>query len=338
VNLLLEQVPETVISEEIASIWRQVFAKPSIHDNDNFFALSGNAAQANEIFRQLSIHFERELHPTLLFQASTPAELALLLRGSRKPTIPVVITLKSGTGANPVFLLHGIAGSVLEFLELVKHMDTPLPIYGLQAQGTDGVSEPLSSIEAMANSFLSEVQKKQPSGPYLLIGHSFGGLVALEMSRQLSERGEKMGLLSMIDAYPDRSQLTPYQRVRLAIRLMRKHAANSSVHQAIHNALRTSKNPDDEKTSSAAQRVLDASLQALQSYRPHSYNGHVRFVSASIPTDFPDNPQAVWKNVLQGLQVEKVSGDHHGMLSLHARELGAVQSRYLKEALENYRA
>jgi len=328
----LEQAPDTVNSRVVISIWQEVFARPSVQDNDNFFALGGNATSAHEIFRRLSAQFERELHPALILRAPTPAAQTLMLHDSHRPRIPAVIPLKAGTGF-PVFLLHGIGGSVLEFLELVKYIETPLPIYGLQAEGTDGIRKPLASIEAMVTSFLIEVQKQQPRGPYILMGHSLGGLVALEMARQLSERGQEIGLLSMIDAYPDRSQLSAYQKARLVLRLLRKHATKSSLRFAMQ---RVSQSAGGSRASSAAQLLLDASFQALRDYRPRDYNGPVRFVTASVATDFPDNPEAVWRKVLHNLRIETVTGDHHEILSAHARDLGALQTRYLKEALENY--
>jgi len=40
----------------------------------------------------------------------------------------------------------------------------------------------------------------QPHGPYFLGGWSLGGNLAFEMSRQLVEQGERVGLLALLDA------------------------------------------------------------------------------------------------------------------------------------------
>ena len=39
-------------------------------------------------------------------------------------------------------------------------------------------------------------------GPYFLLGKCFGGLVAIEIARSLSERGEHIGALALLDAFP----------------------------------------------------------------------------------------------------------------------------------------
>src|SRR5262249_8447788 len=54
--------------------------------------------------------------------------------------------------------------------------------------------EPARSVEA--------VRGVQPAGPYFLGGFSFGGSVALEMAQQLRQRGERVGLLAILDHTP----------------------------------------------------------------------------------------------------------------------------------------
>jgi acetoacetyl-CoA synthetase len=346
-SLRLEPVSaDSLISEQIIHIWQQVFEKRLIHEDDDFFALGGDAALASELFRRLSSRLDRELHPALIFQARTPVSQALLLNNFVKPRIPVVIPLKPGAGCTPVFLLHGIGGSVLEFLELAKHLEVDLPIYALQATGTDGIETPLPSIEQMAAAFTREIQKRQPHGPYFLIGHSLGGLVTLEMARQLSTQGERIGLLTMIDAYPDKSQLPVRQRLHLNLSLLRKHlkyASNLPFHEALNYALHSSvrakhrRYGSDQSSSPAAKRLLYAGFQALRNYSPTRYDGPVRFVGASIPTDFPTNPRIVWQPLLPKCELQNAPGDHHEMLSVHACALAEILTAYLKEALSNLR-
>jgi acetoacetyl-CoA synthetase len=336
---------DSVISEETVHLWRQLFENRFIHEDDDFFALGGNAALATELFRRLSSRFERELHPALIFQARTPAAQAVLLSSFVKPPIPVVIPLRPAASSTPVFLLHGIGGSVLEFIELAKCLEVDFPIYALQATGTDGIEDPVRSIEQMAAAFTREIQKLQPHGPYFLIGHSLGGLVALEMARQLSERGERIGLLTMIDAYPDKSQLSTRERMRLSLRLIRKHLKYASKlpfrgawNYLLHSSVRAKhRRYGSYQPGPAAKRLLDAGFQALRNYSPTRYDEPVCFAGASIPTDFPANPRTVWQRLLPQCKLQKAPGDHHEMLSLHAIALAEILNADLKEALSHIR-
>ena len=60
--------------------------------------------------------------------------------------------------------------------------------------------DPVPSIEAIARRALDVIRERQPTGPYLLGGYSFGGLIALEVAQQLTAGGERVGKLFLIDA------------------------------------------------------------------------------------------------------------------------------------------
>ena len=51
----------------------------------------------------------------------------------------------------------------------------------------------------MAQLYLSEMRSVQPRGPYALIGACFGATVAYEMARRLTENGEEVAFLGLLD-------------------------------------------------------------------------------------------------------------------------------------------
>ena len=54
----------------------------------------------------------------------------------------------------------------------------------------------------MAEDYVSIIRKIQPTGPYNLLGWSFGGLVAHAIATQLQDMGEEVALLALLDSYP----------------------------------------------------------------------------------------------------------------------------------------
>ncbi|MGB7922770.1 MAG: thioesterase domain-containing protein, partial [Pyrinomonadaceae bacterium] len=50
-----------------------------------------------------------------------------------------------------------------------------------------------------ASYYIEVIRTVQPTGPYLLGGHSSGGLVAFEMAQQLRRQGEGVKLLALLD-------------------------------------------------------------------------------------------------------------------------------------------
>jgi malonyl CoA-acyl carrier protein transacylase len=101
----------------------------------------------------------------------------------------------------PFFCVPGSGGNVLYFSDLAGYFGEDQPFYGLQAQGLDGETQPLQSIEEIASQNIKAIQTVQPVGPYFLGGHSFGGLVAFEMAQQLQCQGQSVAFLAILDIF-----------------------------------------------------------------------------------------------------------------------------------------
>ncbi|WP_368861098.1 alpha/beta fold hydrolase [Streptomyces actuosus] len=65
------------------------------------------------------------------------------------------------------------------------------PVYALQARGMGGDKELPRRLEDMAADYVARIREVQPSGPYHLLGWSFGGVVAHAMAVQLRKAGEE---------------------------------------------------------------------------------------------------------------------------------------------------
>src|SRR5947208_4078634 len=213
------------MADVLSPIWQRVLQLPSVRVEDNFFDLGGDSSLALELFNEIARACGRELPPVTIYHAPTIVALADLLEQPTTPRLPPLILLKPGAQAPPIFITHGLGGSVMDFFQVVKHMQVSHPIHGLQAKGIDGVDEPFDRIEDMAQFYLDAVMQLQPHGPYALIGYSLGGLVTLEMAQRLCESGENVALLAMLDTYPNIRYLSPGQRLRLTARVARRHAS-----------------------------------------------------------------------------------------------------------------
>jgi len=314
--------------EVLTTIWQRVLQLSSVHVDDDFFDLGGDSSLALQLFNEIAEVCHRELPPVTIYQARTIAALAALLEQSTAPRFPGLVLLKPGPNGTPAFLAHGLGGSVMDFFQPVRHIESDHPIYGIQSKGIDGLDQPLERIEDMAEFSIDAVRELQPHGPYVLIGYSLGGLVALEMAQRLSATGEKIALLAMLDAYPHMRHLSFGQRTRLIARQARRgfHAL------ADFSASSSYKPPAGVSLTPAMQRVRDSAYLALTRYKPRFYGGKVKFVRAAIGTGFPSNATAVWRPLVEEIEVDSVPGDHLGMIATHYAELASVLSRYLREA------
>ena len=313
--------------ETLTRIWQRVLQLSAIGPDDNFFDLGGDSALALQLFNEIAQTYDRELPPVMIYHAPTISALAGILDEPTTPRFPPLALLKDGAKDPPVFITHGLGGSLIDFYHVVKHMQTPRAVYGMQGKGIDGVEEPFDRVEDMAQYSLDAVRDVQPRGPYLLVGFSLGGLITFEMARRLRAGGEKVALLAMLDSYPHMRYLSFGQRVLLAVQHKQRSFWKKLSNQA------TQPLPGDGPLSPVVQRCRENAYRALERYRPCFYPGKITFVRAAIPTTFSSNPRAVWGRLAEEFVVDTVAGDHLGMMTTHYAELAALISRYLKESL-----
>jgi thioesterase domain-containing protein/acyl carrier protein len=314
--------------ETLTPIWQRVLRVTSVGTDDNFFDLGGDSALALELFQEIALVCGRELPPVMIYHAPTVAALAALLEQPVAPRVPALVQLRSGSEQPPIFIAHGLGGSVIDFYQVVKYIDTSRTIYGMQAKGIDGVEEPLDRIEDMARYWLDAVKQIQPHGPYFLIGFSLGGLVMLEVAQQLIADGDEIKLLAMLDSYPHLSRVSRSQRFRVWRRQTWRRLAKRLQWLGVKPPYQTSL----EAPSPSLQRFRDTSYLALERYQPRVYPGKISFVRAEIPTDFPADPAIVWSNLAQKFEVRTVPGDHLGIMTEQYESLAAAISDCLREA------
>jgi acetoacetyl-CoA synthetase len=343
--------PAPAIVEMLSEIWLSVLNRSSIGIDDNFFRTGGSVASADLLFAEISQRLGRELPTATIFRAPTIAALASLLDQPEFPRFSPFVQLKAGSQKTPIIIAHGLDGRA-SFSGLAKRIQTDHPIYGIQAKGVDGLEEPLDRIEDMAQFYLDNLNELQSHGPYMLIGYSFGGLVALEMAQRLSEQKKDVGLLVLVDAYPHPRYLSVDQRLRLSAQRTINHllamkqrtmrGAFSYVWGEFERRLR------DAGVHSRGTRVPDApplslahtTLQvkrkayvALANYRPRPYAGKINFIKSEKDTYFPGGPFPVWAPLAASFEAETVRGSHLNMVTSYYEGLASVLTRYVIEAV-----
>jgi len=202
--------PRTPIEESLASIWKEVLGLKQVGIHDDFFELGGHSLQATRVVSRIGLVFEVNLPLRRLFDAPTIHNLANsinLLRGdevvqpcSKRQVAP--ITIHRGLGNTEVFLFHGGDGGSLPFLPLTRFMDPHASIFAFEHPALhDWEEDPESSVTELADRYTDALLMRTVSGPYIIAGWSFGGLVAHEVAHRLIDQGKEVGLLALLDSY-----------------------------------------------------------------------------------------------------------------------------------------
>jgi arthrofactin-type cyclic lipopeptide synthetase C len=120
---------------------------------------------------------------------------------------PLVMLQDGKAGAAPLFCLPGAGSGVTSFVELMLALDPSVPVYGLQPRGLEAEALAHATVQAAAEHYLRALREACPAGPVHLLGHSFGGWVALEMALRLHEAGRPVASLTILDSEtPDDSE------------------------------------------------------------------------------------------------------------------------------------
>lgn len=192
--------PRDEIERQVLEIWQELLEVGEIGVEDSFFDLGGQSLLAVRLLARIKLRLGRDLPLATLFAGPTVEALAEVLRQDEPslPPVPLVAMQPRGEG-RPLFCVHPGSGNILGYLALAKALGIGRPVYGLRDPVLWGEWRHGVSVVAMAARYVEEIRRIQPEGPYLLLGWSFGGQIAFEMTAQLEGAGESVDLLAILD-------------------------------------------------------------------------------------------------------------------------------------------
>ncbi|WP_182047509.1 AMP-binding protein [Curtobacterium sp. ME26] len=196
----------------VGQIWAEVLGLPSVGplelpavglDND-FSALGGDSLSAEEMLAAVADRLGVDVPSSELLEHPTLRTFTARIRlgAAAVPSHPDIVTLtaRGGDGVEPLFCVAGAGALALTYVPLARHLGDR-PLFAFQQHGLERRALPDRSIGAMARRYIELMRVVQPQGPYTLVGHSFGGLVALEMAAVLTDAGHEVRRVVLLDTF-----------------------------------------------------------------------------------------------------------------------------------------
>jgi surfactin family lipopeptide synthetase C len=359
------QKPRDHLELQLIRIFEDVLPVHPIGVTDNFFELGGHSLLAVRLVAQIHRQLGKQISLAALFTGATVEQIARILRRQDSaPSHPSMVTgsspsplvpIQSGGTKRPLFCIHAGAGTVLCYHELAQQLGSDQPLYALQAPGLQGECAPLTSIEAMATRYREAIQGAQAQGPYNLLGWCLGGLVALEIARQLHQQGQEISLLALLDTFPPDSDALAFLQDEVALveafmgDFIRPFAPDLPLY-AYQDLQRLEPDqrfaylvdlarqihflpPDTEPTQLRFYlAVYRANARALHEYHPRAiYPQRITFFQASDEEESADSPARWSAFVAEAPEVHIVPGTHGTLIhEPHVRVL-AEQLRHCLE-------
>jgi thioesterase domain-containing protein/acyl carrier protein len=350
--------PRTPLEQSLAKIWREVLGVEVVNLDDDFFDLGGHSLLAVKLFTEIERTFGHKLPLSTLFQSSRLGRLAqVLAQVSPERTRTSLAVMRPQGSKPPLFVVHGVYGDVLEYRELVSHLDPDQPVYGIEAPPGEGETV-LRTIEQLASDYVKDLRRQQPAGPYFLCGYCWAGALTFEMARQLRQAGEEVALLALIDAACPGSRPTPiadlvgrrgrsiWTRLTRNLRRLPRLRAKAAPRFLWERAV----NLGTELIGTLAygwsvrlRRPLlpafrgrrQALLYAARFYRPPVYPGRVTLLRARNGSQV-STPAALWgwdRVAARGVELHEVPGEHLELLKApRVAEVAATLQRCLARA------
>ena len=196
---VLHVAPGNEFECKLVGLWEEALEARPIGITDDFFALGGHSLSAVSVAAAIEKLLGRSVSPGILFEAPTIEQLARRLATAERARSALVLSAPGQAGA-PLFLVHHVSGDVTSYRDLARYLSIGRAVYGLRAPELDTNERPPDRVESIASRYVLEVRAVQPSGPYLLGGHSAGAHIAFEMAQQLRSGGEPVALLAILEA------------------------------------------------------------------------------------------------------------------------------------------
>ncbi len=327
----------TSLEQLMTAVWRRVLGHDEFEAGDDFFDVGGDSLLATWVVAEMSRALGRRVELSALLEHSTITELSAHLAadgaaaGALSTASPTagsqITTLRPGPARRALVLFHPLGGEVVAYREAARQITAPLRVLGITWTGQR--TGAVTSLESLAAAHAEQLRATQ-AGPYLLAGWSFGGVLAFEVARQLTQAGERVDFLGLIDAHPTMDPIsgaaprdTPYlaDLEQLLAEIDRRHTAGEAAPNVAELATEETwiqlmgAAPARAVSAEHLRAPLDLArdnLAALQAYQPGRYGGDVDlFRSESLDAQGRHTMVTRLRDLVDGtVSVHDLPGDH----------------------------
>ncbi|MER6832256.1 amino acid adenylation domain-containing protein [Streptosporangium sp. NPDC000563] len=318
----------------LLEIWGDFFNVPKPSVTDNFFELGGDSLRAVRLASVLRHRIGVEMPVSALFGSPTVRSLAQWLRSTKEApgssVRPVVVPIRTEGTAAPLIFIHPVGGDVLCYSELGKRLGENQPFYVVQSRDRHGESP---AFEELVADYAQAILRDVPGDRYRIGGWSMGGMLAMELAREVESLGRPVDCAIVVDVLetPENLERAEVSQDRLLAWLGRDLAGLTG-HPWPHGedeggtfgstsellvALRSREVIPEDIDLVDFEAIFgrfEVNARALCRYRPKHFKGAVHFLQAE--SGGGTEVAEAWRSVCRGpFEQTLVPGDHYTVLN-----------------------
>lgn len=221
----------TPIEVEVAVQWALALGLDTVGRREDPFVLGADSLALHRVLAALAERYGTRVPVGVALADPSPAGIASRIsspaRRSSLPPTAVMLDL----GEQPLWAFCGAGGNTSSFVPLARELAGEFSTFAVQQRGLESRALPDFTVTRMVDRHLATILRQQPRGPYRLVGHSLGGLLALETARLLTSLGRAVESLTILDTILPGSVVA--QHVTMSADDLRERLVATEEHRAV---------------------------------------------------------------------------------------------------------
>ena len=315
----------------VKELWHEAIGIFPASIDDNFFDSGGDSLSA--VCFSIQLKHKTGLFLNLItFTNPTIKNIVEYLCTQNKNSFKHTsfVTIQETTHPIPFVLIHPIGGDLYFYKDLISCLPKICTIYGIRSPLLEK-EEKCNSIESLSEYYVHILNEYKIATSCVLIGASFGGILAYEMAQQICKMHKITPTLFMIDAPAYTALPNPISDADILAHLVKYNFIDGRV---IVDFLKNIKTLDDqidfivrkikknEKGHLLSKEFIYVYLNVwkkhgymMQKYKPQPYVGDITFFTHTEIIDaFPSYQNQHWEPLIKGCFTSiAVPGDHFSM-------------------------
>ncbi len=325
--------PANAAEQRVAKWMAEILGVPRVGRKDSFFDLGGDSLKAMRLVAKANEERSEEEALTVagLYYAPTVEAFAKACCGSTTETWRYLVPIQPEGSRPPIFGVHILGVGQSYYRPLTEALGLDQPVFGLMAPVGPNGEGAITDVAELAATYIEELVRHQPQGPYYLTAVSLAATVAFEMAQQLRLRGEEVALLGFFDSWGPVAPAVPRkERMNQHVTLLRDHGMQYVRERALERAEALKLRATDTAigvwnklgmpvpTAFRQHAIMRENFESTQSYDFEFYPGTITVFRATERVFYGQryiDEGLGWRSVASSVRILDVPGDHTGILS-----------------------